>query len=187
MVCMAKVSRSNTSFQKVKYLFPIYNSSKIIGNNKFYFQKTCYMFELTFPSGSTDEKNYLNVYGSCFLCCISGLSIPSITKEYFTYFLKCHNKAWFRPTTQAYQRQWEHRRHKRRLNNASCRTTREALNGEEEEIIRASNWEFWEMICEICVSIDQVWTCCIRAYARTCVCLFVCCLFLSLHHSLNQA
>ena len=54
MVCMTKLFRSNTSFQKVKYLSPIYNSSKKIESNKFYFQKTCYMFELTCPSGSYD-------------------------------------------------------------------------------------------------------------------------------------
>ena len=33
MVCMVKVSGSNTSFQKVKYLSPIHNSSKIIRSN----------------------------------------------------------------------------------------------------------------------------------------------------------
>ena len=52
MVCMAKVSKSNRSFEKIKYLSPIYKSSKIIRSNKFYFQQTCYMFELTCLSGS---------------------------------------------------------------------------------------------------------------------------------------
>ena len=37
MVCMAKIYRSNTTFQKVKYLSPICNSSKIIGSSKFDF------------------------------------------------------------------------------------------------------------------------------------------------------
>ena len=49
---------------------------------------------------------------------ISDLSIPSVNKEYFTHFLKCHNKAWFRPATQAHVRQCEHRQHKHRLSNA---------------------------------------------------------------------
>ena len=139
MVCIAKVSRSNTSFQKVKYLSSIYNSSKIIRSNKFYFQKARYMFELTCPSGSYDEENYLNVYASCLPYCIFDLSIRSINKEYFTHFLKCHDKTWFRPPTQAYVRQCEHRRHEPRLSNASCHTTQAALKGGEEEIKRASN------------------------------------------------
>ena len=64
MVCMAKVSRSNTSFQKVKYHSLVYNSSTMIRTNIFYFQKTCYMLELTCPSGSYDQENYLYVYSS---------------------------------------------------------------------------------------------------------------------------
>ena len=139
MVCIAKVSRSNTSFQKVKYLSSIYNSSKIIRSNKFYFQKARYMFELTCPSGSYDEENYLNVYASCLPYCIFDLSIRSINKEYFTHFLKCHDKTWFRPPTQACVRQCEHHRHEPRLSNASCHTTQAALKGGEEEIKRASN------------------------------------------------
>ena len=76
MVYMTKISRSNTSFQKVKCLFRIYNSSKIIGSNIFYFQKTCYMFELTCPSGSCDKENYLNVYVSL-LKCLYHLTFPT--------------------------------------------------------------------------------------------------------------
>ena len=134
-----KIIQKQHKFSKGKISSPNYNSSKIIRSNKFYFQKSCYMFEITCPSSCYDEENYLNVYASCLPSCIFDLSIPSIKKEYFTRFLKCCNKAWFRPATQAYIRQCEYRRHKRRLSNVSCRTTRAVLKGGEEEIIRASN------------------------------------------------
>ena len=45
-------------FSKGKIHFPIYNSR----SNKFCFQKTCYMFELTRPADSYDQENYLNAY-----------------------------------------------------------------------------------------------------------------------------
>ena len=61
---MAQVSRSNTIFQKLKYLSPIYNSNKIIGINKFYFQKAYYTLELTCSLGFYDQENYFNIYAS---------------------------------------------------------------------------------------------------------------------------
>ena len=68
---------------------------------------------------------------------IFNLSIPLVSKEDFAHFLKCHNKAWFRPAMQPYARQSEHHRHKHRWSNTSWRSTKVALKGGEKEI-RAS-------------------------------------------------
>ena len=139
---MTKVYRSNTGFQKVKYLSPICNSSKIIVSNQFQFQRTCCNFELTCLSGSYDQENYWNIYASLLKrsdpLTFSDFSIPSVNKEYFTHFLKCHSKAWFTLAMQAYARQCEHGRQNCRLSNASWRTTPATIKGGQEEIIRAS-------------------------------------------------
>ena len=94
---------------------------------------------------------------------ISDLSITSVNKEYFTHFVRCHSKVWFRPATQAYTRQCKHRRLKCRLNNASWRTTQAAIKRRKNKSLK------FRMIWEFYVSIYQVWTSCLTAYACTCV------------------
>ena len=139
---MAKVSRSDTSFQKVKYHSLVYNSSTMIRTNIFYFQKTCYMLELTCPSGSYDQENYLNVYSSL-------LKHPcSLTFPTFQYLQLTNNilciflNVTARPASglqRKHTQDTENRQHKRRLCNASCHTTRTALKDGKKEMIRASN------------------------------------------------
>ena len=138
---MAKVSRSNTSFQKVKYRSSIYNSSKMIRTNIFYFQKTCYMLELTCPSGSYDQENYLNVYSSLLKC---PCSLTFLTFQYLhlTNILCIFLNVTVRPASGLqckHTQDTEHHQHKCRLCNASCRTMWTALKDEKKEMIRASN------------------------------------------------
>ena len=77
---------------------------------------------------------------------IFNLSIPLVSKEDFAHFLKCHNKAWFRPAMQPYARQSEHHRHKHRWSNTSWRSTKVALKGGEKEI-RASCRGYLRVLC----------------------------------------
>ena len=93
-VCMAKVSRSNTSFQKVKYLSPIYNSRKIIGSKILFPKNVLYvstnMYIRFLWLGKLLECLCLIIEASL-PSYISNLSIPLINNEYFTIFVKCHN------------------------------------------------------------------------------------------------
>ena len=70
------------------------------------------------------------------------ISIHLVNKEYFTHFLKCHNKAWLRPATQQYARQCEHHQNNRKVSNKKWHTTQAALKIRENEIERAlcSGW-----------------------------------------------
>ena len=130
------------NISKGKIYFTIYNSSKIIESNKFYFQKRSYMFEHVHQVLMIRKITWMFMLHYPLLLSlptyISDLSLPSVNKEFFSHFLKCHNEAWFGPAMQANRKQCEHRQHKCRLSNASWRTTHAVLKGGEEEIIRAS-------------------------------------------------
>ena len=131
MVCLAETSRSSTSFQKVKYLSPICNSSKTIGSNKLFPKNVLYVWNdmsIRFLWLEKLPESLCFIIEASLPSYVSDLSIPSVYKEYFTHLLKCHNKAWVRPMTLPYERQCEHRRHKCRLSNTSSRKTQAALS-----------------------------------------------------------
>ena len=110
-------------------IFP--NSSKIIGSNKFYFQKNMLYIWTNMSIRFLWLGNLLECL--CFIIeaslpsYISNLSIPSVNKEYFTHFLKCHNKPYIKSAMQAYARQRGHHQHKHRLSNTSWQTMQAVL------------------------------------------------------------
>ena len=158
MISMAKVSRSNPSFQKVKLLSPIYNSSKIIASNKFFFQKTCYMIQLMRPSVSYDLENYLNVYVSLMkrpysLIFLTIQYLQLTNKEYFTIFC-------FINTVNISEDSATPADAKRR----QCSKLKGRVGFRKK-----NNSLMIRMIWDLCISVDQVWKSCVRAYACTCV------------------